>query len=249
MPYGTLKVDNFVYYTPTGDATVAISGLLLPGSPIISGVSGIFTTSVSGATVTGNTVNAGNITGVSGTFTTRISGATVTGDTVNASNINGVSGIFTTSVSGATVTGNAINGSNITGVSGVFTTRISGTTITGATGNVTTINTTSLYVSGTYSGNVGTVAALDINCATANYFVKTINGASTFTVSNVPPNCNFAFTLELTHTSGSITWFANVEWPGGTAPTLTTGKTHLFMFVTDDGGARWRASSLINYTN
>jgi hypothetical protein len=38
-----------------------------------------------------------------------------------------------------------------------------------------------------------------------------------------------------------------VVWPGGAAPTLTTGKVHLFMFVTDDGGTTWRASSLINY--
>lgn len=109
--------------------------------------------------------------------------------------------------------------------------------------------TTAPYVNGSYRGNIVAVSALDIDCSAGNYFVKTVNGASTFTVSSVPASRSYSFTLELTHTSGAITWFSGVEWPGGTAPTLTTGKTHLFMFITDDGGTRWRASSLINYTN
>jgi hypothetical protein len=103
-------------------------------------------------------------------------------------------------------------------------------------------------VTGPYDNNITAVAALNMDLSTSNFFTKTINGNSTFTVSNTPASRAFAFTLELTHTSGTITWFSGVEWPGGTAPTLTTGKTHLFMFVTDDGGTRWRASSLINYT-
>lgn len=103
-------------------------------------------------------------------------------------------------------------------------------------------------VTGPYDGNITAVAALNLDLSTSNYFTKTINANSTFTVSNTPASRAFAFTLELTHTSGTITWFSGVEWPGGTAPTLTTGKTHLFMFVTDDGGTRWRAASLINYT-
>ena len=103
-------------------------------------------------------------------------------------------------------------------------------------------------VTGPYDSNITAVAALDLDLSTSNYFTKTINANSTFTVSNTPSSRAFAFTLELTHTSGTITWFSGVEWPGGTAPTLATGKTHLFMFVTDDGGARWRAASLVNYT-
>ena len=108
---------------------------------------------------------------------------------------------------------------------------------------------TDLDVAGTYAQTVVAVSALDIDCSTGNYFTKTINANSTFTVSSIPASRAYAFTLELTHTSGTITWFSGVEWPAGTAPTLTTGKTHLFLFVTDDGGTRWRASRLINYTN
>jgi len=122
-----------------------------------------------------------------------------------------------------------------------------------ATNNRLGIDTTApasrLDIDGNYAQNIVAVGALDIDCSAGNYFTKTINGASTFTVSSVPATRSYSFTLELTHTSGAITWFSGVEWPGGTAPTLTTGKTHLFMFITDDGGTRWRAASLINYTN
>jgi hypothetical protein len=109
--------------------------------------------------------------------------------------------------------------------------------------------TSAPYVNGSYRGNIVAVSALDIDCSAGNYFTKTISGASTFTVSNVPASRSYSFTLELTHTSGAITWFSGVEWPDATAPDLTTGKTHLFMFVTDDGGTRWRAAALVDYTN
>jgi len=106
-----------------------------------------------------------------------------------------------------------------------------------------------VYQNGSVRSNIVTVSALDIDCSLGNYFIKTINGNSTFTVSNVPTSTSYAFTFELTHTSGTITWFSGVQWPGGTAPTLTTGKTHLFVFVTDDGGTRWRGAALVDYTN
>lgn len=105
------------------------------------------------------------------------------------------------------------------------------------------------YVNGSYRANVVAVPSLDIDCSSGNYFTKTINGNSTFTVSNVPSSRAYSFTLELTHTSGTITWFSGVEWPSGNAPTLTTGKTHVFIFITDDGGSRWRGAALTNYTN
>lgn len=109
--------------------------------------------------------------------------------------------------------------------------------------------TAELDVNGNYAANIVAMAALDVDCSAGNYFTKTISGNSTFTFSNAPASRSFSFTLELTHTSGTVTWPTAVKWPGDTAPTLTTGKTHLFMFVTDDGGTRWRGASLVNYTN
>lgn len=123
------------------------------------------------------------------------------------------------------------------------------TTSTMAVGQASAAANTELDVNGTYAGNVVAVGALDIDCSTGNYFTKTINANSTFTFSNVPSSRAYSFTLELTHTSGTITWPAAVKWPDDTAPTLTTGRTHVFIFVTDDGGSRWRGSVAKNYVN
>ena len=106
-----------------------------------------------------------------------------------------------------------------------------------------------LDVNGNYCSAITAVSALDIDCSTANYFIKTISADSTFTFSNPPASRVYGFMLELTHTSGIVTWPTTVKWPGDVAPTLTIGKTHLFFFVTDDGGTRWRGGSNINYTN
>ena len=77
-----------------------------------------------------------------------------------------------------------------------------------------------------------------------------IRDSSTFTFANPAASGTVtAFTLELTHSSGTVTWPSSVKWNADTAPTLTTGKTHLFMFVTDDGGSRYRGSALVDYVN
>jgi len=114
---------------------------------------------------------------------------------------------------------------------------------------VATTPASTFDLNGNTSQNIVAVGALDIDCSAGNYFTKTINANSTFTFSNVPASRAFAFTLELTHTSGTITWPTSVKWPGDTAPSLTTGKTHLFTFVTDDGGTRWRGVAQKDYVN
>lgn len=117
------------------------------------------------------------------------------------------------------------------------------------------INTTEAYcytgltVAGRYMQPADAVAALDINCSLGNYFTKTINANSTFTFSSVPSSGNaYAFTLELTHTSGNVTWPTSVRWNDGAAPVLTAGRVHLFTFVTANGGTTWRGSALVNYS-
>lgn len=102
-----------------------------------------------------------------------------------------------------------------------------------------------------FSSNVINVPALDIDCSASNYFTKTIAGNSTFTFSNPPGSgIAYAFTLEVALTSGTITWPTSVRWTNDVSPNsvITTGKTHLLMFITDDGGARWRGAYLDNYT-
>ena len=108
----------------------------------------------------------------------------------------------------------------------------------------------SLEIDGAYIQTVEAVAALDIDLSTGNYFTKTISANSTFTFSNPPASGTVgSFTLELTHTSGTVTWPTSVKWPADTPPTLTAGLTHLFVFVTDDGGTRYRGAALADYVN
>jgi hypothetical protein len=105
---------------------------------------------------------------------------------------------------------------------------------------------TSLEVTGQYKGSVTAISLLDIDCSAGNYFTKTINGNSTFTFSNVPSGA-YGMIVEIENTSGTISWPAAVKWPNDTAPTLDTGKTHVFVFITDDSGTRWRGVAQVNY--
>jgi len=133
-------------------------------------------------------------------------------------------------------------------ISGYATTAAN--TFTGTNVFQGTTGVTDLDVAGAYRQAADAVPALEINLGNGNYFTKTINGNSTFTFIN-PGNSGVAttFTLELTHTSGTVTWPSSVKWPADTPPTLTAGKTHLFMFVGDDGSTRFRGAALVDYVN
>ena len=110
--------------------------------------------------------------------------------------------------------------------------------------------TSGVTINSPYVEGVTIVPALDIDCSAGNYFTKTVSGDSTFTFSNpVASGSAYAFTLEVQHASGVITWPSGVKWSDDTAPLLNTGKTHLFMFTTKDGGARWRGAALVNYVD
>ncbi len=95
---------------------------------------------------------------------------------------------------------------------------------------------------------VDRTASATINCANANYFTRTVSAGTTFVFSNAPSGQVYSFTLEIDHTAGTITWPAGVYWPYGiSAPSLTAGKKHLFVFTTTDGGATWHGAILPNY--
>lgn len=85
------------------------------------------------------------------------------------------------------------------------------------------------------------MAANDVNLNSGNYFTKTISGATTLTVSNVPATGTVAaFVLDLTNGgSGTITWWSGMKWVAGTAPTLTTSGRDVLAFFTHDGGTTW----------
>lgn len=108
----------------------------------------------------------------------------------------------------------------------------------------------SFNIDGPYKQVAEAVSSTSIDLSTGNYFTKTVSGNTTFTFTNPPSSGTVgSFTLELTHSSGTVTWPSSVKFPADTAPTLTAGKTHLFIFVTDDGGSRYRGAALADYVN
>jgi hypothetical protein len=262
--------------TPTL-ATVATSGKYsdLTGLPTLGTISSqdASNVTISGGSINGTTIGASSAS--TGAFTTLSASSTVSGtgfSTYLASPpaIGGTApaaGKFTTleatgvaTVTAGTVSAPAIttSGDTNTGIffpaadaiafaeGGAEVFRIESN---GRMGIGQTSPASKLDISGNYAQNIVAMAALSVDCSAGNYFTKTINGASTFTFDSVPATRAFAFALELTHTSGTITWPTTVKWPKDTAPTLTTGKTHIFIFVTDDGGTRWRGASLVDYVN
>ena len=168
-------------------------------------------------------ISVGSVTGTTGTFSGNVSvGGTLTYDDVT--NIDSV-GLIT-----------ARSGINVLAGVSTFAAQIEangGTKITGS-----------------QTSNISAMGANAVDCSAGNYFTKTITGATTFTFTNVPSGVAYTFTMEVTlNGSNAITWPASVKWPADTPPAITDGKTQLFVFITDDGGTRWRGSSIVDYTN
>ena len=111
-----------------------------------------------------------------------------------------------------------------------------------------------ININGAYEQVAEAVSALDINLSTGNFFTKSISSSSTVTFSNPPASGtvgSFTLQLVLTGSSTAITWPNTVYWNGDTgqtAPTLVDARTHLFMFVTTDGGTKYRGAVLSDYT-
>lgn len=91
-------------------------------------------------------------------------------------------------------------------------------------------------------------SGMTIDCSLGNYFTKTLNGDATLDFSNVPSGVAYSCTLRVVHTSGTLSWPASVYWPNNQSlPSLSSGKVHMFVFITEDGGTKWRAAALTNY--
>ena len=179
-------------------------------------------------------------------YASGVTGATgptgVTGPTgptgVGASGATGPTGITgPTGVTGATGVG-ATGPTGPTGVTGA----------TGLTGEVTLVGVETLtnktltapVITGTKETKVA-MAAAAIDLATGNYFTKTITGAITLTLSNVPAaGTAISFILDVTNGSAyAITYFSGVKWAAGTAPTLSASGRDVLGFFSHDGGTIW----------
>lgn len=85
------------------------------------------------------------------------------------------------------------------------------------------------------------LAAGAIDVAAASHFNKVVAANTSFTLSNVPAAGTIAsFILDLTNGGAfTVTWWNNIKWAGGTAPTLTAAGRDVLGFYTNDGGATW----------
>ena len=72
----------------------------------------------------------------------------------------------------------------------------------------------------------------------------TVSANTTFSFSSAPA-VGTTCLLHVTHTAGTIAFPSTWVWPGNVAPSLTTGRVHLFAAYYD--GAKYRASYLRNY--
>ena len=206
-----------------------------------------------GASITGvltATSFSGSLAGSASTATVATNAYGLVGSpNISVGTVSGTTGTFSGNVSvGGTLTYDDVT--NIDSV-GLITARSGINVLAGvSTFAAATHQNAGTKVSGPYSSNVSAMGANAVDCSAGNYFTKTITGSTTFTFTNVPTSVAYSFTMELTHTggSGSITWPSSVKWPADTAPTLTDGKTSLLVFITDDGGTRWRGASTVDYT-
>ena len=225
-----VRADQYTNKEGTGAPSFP-NGVSVTGVLTATSFSGSVAGTASSATVATNSyglvgspnISVGTVSGTTGTFSGNVSvGGTLTYDDVT--NIDSV-GLIT-----------ARSGINVLAGVSTFAAQIEangGTKITGS-----------------QTSNISAMGANAVDCSAGNYFTKTITGATTFTFTNVPTGVAYTFTMEVTlNGSNAITWPASVKWPADTAPSITDGKTQLFVFLTDDGGTRWRGSSVVDYTN
>ena len=95
-----------------------------------------------------------------------------------------------------------------------------------------------------YTASTGT-GTVTLDLANGNVFQHTADGGNvTFAFSN-PPSSGRAGSLTLKWIQDSsdrtITWPGAVDWPGGSAPDVTSGsgKVDIYTFFTVDGGTIW----------
>lgn len=182
----------------------------------------------------GDTITTAKIVATTATI---LSGADVTGTaTFNSAVVLSSSVTGTTaSFSGATTIGGAAVLSSTLSVANTATMGV----VQMADNNLIRPTLLDYCVKGSALGSVGTLATVDLE--SANFFSATLGFATTFAFTNPCTTGDFSgFVLELTNGgSDTVYWPAAVDFPGGTAPTLTAAGVDLLVFVTRDAGTTY----------
>jgi len=257
MAYGNLKADNLIYNDSGTDVVVpleTVAGKAPLASPTFTGTVAIPNISDLEAAVTLNTAKTGNA-----THTGDVTGATaltIAADAVNGTKIaddaidseHYVDG----SIDTAHIADDAVTAAKL---ADAINTDIDSRSPKASPTFTGTVTAPIIDIDGAYKQTVKTItqsATPTVDLALGNYFTLTQNAnVTSWTFSNAPASRSFSFVIELANVTYSTAWTlasGTVKWPADTAPTLAASKTHLIIFVTDDGGTTYRASSLADYT-
>ena len=190
-------------------------------------------------TLVSNNATIGTTTGTLGNFTS----ATITSGTITTGLIPTLTAGTTTGTAGIFTAGTIATLNSTTGTIGNFTTTLTGD-VTISTGSATVgtrvavVNTAQEYTAA-HNFNATTLTsgnsiAWDLSSNQVTRLVLSTNGTMADATNKVDGS---TYILLVTQGTGSNTlaWNATYKWPGGTAPTLTTGsaKSDIFTFISN----------------
>jgi len=144
----------------------------------------------------------------------------------------------------ATLTGVLIgNGTSAftvkTNPSGAFVGTTDTQTVTNKTVEAGTF--TNGYTEETVTANTGTAYTIDL--ANGSVQILTLTGNCTFTFPTATTGQSFILLLKQDGTGGrTVTWPSSVEWPGATAPTITSTASKMDKFVFTAADSNWYGS-------
>ena len=105
-----------------------------------------------------------------------------------------------------------------------------------------TIKTKDLLIDGLVTQTVVSTGTSTIDLAEGSYHKYVLTGSvSITTISNAVASVAQAFIVEVQNGgSYAVTWPSSIQWDGSSAPALDANKTTIFVFISSDGGTKWR---------
>jgi hypothetical protein len=197
-----------------------------------SGATSFISNGTSGQVLTSNGASAP-------TWTTLSSGITITDDTTT----NATRYLTFTSATSGSITSENTSSTKLqyNPSTGVITAAFSGAH-NGTVGATTpAAGTFTLATSTEYVETSSALSSGTINLNSGNYFTYTVTGSITFAPSNLASSGSVnSFILDLTNGGAyTVTWWSNLKWAGGTAPTLSSSGRDVLGFFTENAGTTW----------
>jgi hypothetical protein len=221
---------------PTAGVTI------ISGEKCLAAWNGSDFVKIATSTADGVTTFSGGTTGL--TPSTDTSGAVTLAGTLAPA--NGGTGVANGTNNTITFTGNFTFGVTLSNnttvtfpVTGTLATLAGTETLTNKTIEAGTF--TNGYTEEVATANTGTAYTIDL--AGGSVQILTLTGNCTFTFPTATAGQSFILLLKQDGTGGrTVTWPASVEWPGGTAPTITSTASKMDKFVFTAADSNWYGS-------